>query len=288
MKSFQYPQRHLLVSLLDSITVCKTSPSHNVWSHISKYLFKYHLPDQWFVKDEGYKHILWIIMPKRSNPTASALHQSTTKTWGELKRCIPHTLALNDPKKSYTLHPATDRMKGDVLSCLCTFLSPKSKFSLHKKIRDNNNQEQAKEKHGKVACRQKTLLQCVAGKYLWSCHGTRPQLRILFKQSLSEHAEGDEDTVLLWFPCGPPSQRHTLQTPPPLTAKNRRGVRAEFFPDPARALSGIWAKRKRYTKVQRGLSSNVKSCSLEKTWEWRLTSANKEKNYLCRQHFGVI
>lgn len=65
------------------------------------------------------------------------------------------------------------------------------------KQRDNNNQEQVKEKHGKVACRQKTLLQCVAGKYLWSCHGTRSQLRILFKQSLSEHAEGDEDTVSL-------------------------------------------------------------------------------------------
>lgn len=91
-------------------------------------------------------------------------------------------------------------MKGDVLSCLCMFLSPKSKFSLYKEItkqRDNNNQEQVKEKHGKVACRQKTLLQCVAGKYLWSCHGTRSQLSILFKQSLSEHAEGDEDTVSL-------------------------------------------------------------------------------------------
>lgn len=49
-------------------------------------------------------------------------------------------------------------MKGEVLSCLCTFLSPKSKFSLCKKItkqRDNNNLEQVKEKHGKVACRQK-------------------------------------------------------------------------------------------------------------------------------------
>lgn len=49
-----------------------------------------------------------------------------------------------------------------------------------------------------------------AGKYLWSCHGTRPRLRILFKQSLSEHQEGDGDTVSLRLPCGPLSQHHTL------------------------------------------------------------------------------
>lgn len=165
-------------------------------------------------------------------------------------------------------------MKGDVLSCLCTFLSTKSKFSLYKKItkqRDNNNQEQVKEKHGKVACRQKTLLQCVAGKYLSSCHGTRSQLRILFKQSLSEHAEGDEDTVSLWFPCGPPSQHHTLQTPRPLwerkATKNRWGLGHTLSPSLLESFQALWHPSWQETlhrSAERAFLE-CQSCSLEKT-----------------------
>lgn len=178
-------------------------------------------------------------------------------------------------------------MKGDVLSCLCTFLSPKLKLSLYKKItkqRDNNNQEQVKEKHGKVACRQKTLLQCVAGKYLWSCHGTRSQLRILFKQSLSEHAEGDEDTVSLWFPCGPLSQHHTLQTPRPLgerkATKNRRGGfgRALSLKLPAGEFSGPLAPETRGNGTPECREGFPRMSELfsGKDWERRLASANKK------------
>lgn len=36
------------------------------------------------------------------------------------------------------------------------------------------------------------------------------RLRILFKQSLSEHREADRDTVSLRLPCGPLSQHRTL------------------------------------------------------------------------------
>lgn len=198
-------------------------------------------------------------------------------------------------------------MKGDVLSCLCTFLSPKLKFSLYKKItkqRDNNNQEQVKEKHGKVACRQKTLLQCVAGKYLWSCHGTRSQLSILFKQSLSEHAEGDEDTVSLWFPCGPLSQHHTLQTPRPLwerkATKNR--VRAHALTEPAGELFGPLAPEPTGNGTPERIEGFPRMSELfsGKDREWRLASANKKGTlwawrlrtenrfaHSCHQHFQV-
>lgn len=166
-------------------------------------------------------------------------------------------------------------MKGDVLSWLCMFFSPKSKFSLYKEItkqRDNNNQEQVKEKHGKVACRQKTLLQCVAGKYLWSCHGTRSQLSILFKQSLSEHAEGDEDTVSLWFPCGPLSQHHTLQTPRPLwerkATKNRHGgFGCTVSLSLLKSFQALWHPSRQETAHRSAEKAflEYQSCSLDKT-----------------------
>lgn len=50
-----------------------------------------------------------------------------------------------------------------------------------------------------VACRRalpKRSAVAAAGKYLWSCHGTRPRLRILFKQSLSEPRQGGGDTII--------------------------------------------------------------------------------------------
>lgn len=79
--------------------------------------------------------------------------------------------------------------------------------------RDNNGKKGQKKNIAEVACRRALLKRsgvAAAGKYLWSCHGTRPRLRILFKQSLSEHREGDGDTVSLRLPCGPLSQHHTL------------------------------------------------------------------------------
>lgn len=80
--------------------------------------------------------------------------------------------------------------------------------------RDNNGKKKGQKKNiVEVACRRALLKRsgvAAAGKYLWSCHGTRPRLRILFKQSLSEHQEGDGDTVSLRLPCGPLSQHHTL------------------------------------------------------------------------------
>lgn len=78
--------------------------------------------------------------------------------------------------------------------------------------RDNNGKKVQKKNIAEVACRRALLKRsgvAAAGKYLWSCHGTRPRLRILFKQSLSEHREGDGDTVSLRLPCGPLSQHHT-------------------------------------------------------------------------------
>lgn len=80
-------------------------------------------------------------------------------------------------------------------------------------VRDNNGKKGQKKNIAEVACRRALLKRsgvAAAGKYLWSCHGTRPRLRILFKQSLSEHREGDGDTVSLRLPCGPLSQHHTL------------------------------------------------------------------------------
>lgn len=96
--------------------------------------------------------------------------------------------------------------------------------TLHFKQEDNiqrKSSKQTKQWRGKkekkniaeVACRRALLKRssvAAAGKYLWSCHGTRSRLRILFKQSLSEHREGDGDTVSLGLPCGPLSQHHTL------------------------------------------------------------------------------
>lgn len=79
-------------------------------------------------------------------------------------------------------------------------------------VSDNNGKKGQKKNIAEVACRRALLKRsgvAAAGKYLWSCHGTRPRLRILFKQSLSEHREGDGDTVSLQLPCGPLSQHHT-------------------------------------------------------------------------------
>ncbi len=167
-----------------------------------------------------------------------------------------------------------------------------------------------KEKHGEVACRQKTLLQCVAGKYLWSCHGTRSQLRILFKQSLSEHAKGDEDTVSLWFPCGPLSQHHTLKTPWPLWERKATlkidecvcvgGVRVRSHTEPAGELLGLLAPEPigNGTPECREGFPRMSELFSGKDWERRLASANKkgtlwawrlrtEKLFdcLCHQHF---
>lgn len=80
-------------------------------------------------------------------------------------------------------------------------------------LRETTMEKKVQKKNiAEVACRRALLKRsgvAAAGKYLWSCHGTRPRLRILFKQSLSEHREGDGDTVSLRLPCGPLSQHHT-------------------------------------------------------------------------------
>lgn len=71
---------------------------------------------------------------------------------------------------------------------------------------DNKGKKGKKKNIVEVACRQAFLKRsdvAAAGKYLWSCHGTRPRLRILFKQSRSEHREGDGDTVPLRLHAGP-------------------------------------------------------------------------------------
>lgn len=154
-------------------------------------------------------------------------------------------------------------MKGDVLSCLCTFLSPKSKFSLYKKItkqRDNNNQEQVKEKHGKVACRQKkpycsvwlvNICRVVMGPVPSSGYClNNPYLNMRREMKTLHHYDshvglGPNTTLRKHHDhCG---RRRRLKIDGGLGTRSHQ---ARAF-----RLSG----RKRYTGVQRGLSSNVRA-----------------------------
>lgn len=112
-------------------------------------------------------------------------------------------------------------MKAALVKTLVSIKEKKKPSTTCKGNHQNNTErerqqwrtENLKKNIAEVACRRALLKRsgvAAAGKYLWSCHGTRPRLRILFKQSLSEHREADRDTVSLRLPCGPLSQHHTL------------------------------------------------------------------------------
>lgn len=105
-------------------------------------------------------------------------------------------------------------MKAAIVKTLLAPPKKKIRTTITTVAQDNKEKKKGQKKNiAEVACRQALLkrsgVAAAAGKYLWSCHGTRPRLRILFKQSLSEHREGDGDTVSLRLPCGPLSQHHT-------------------------------------------------------------------------------
>lgn len=77
-------------------------------------------------------------------------------------------------------------------------------------VRDNNGDRKTAE----ISCRWALFKRSgipATGKYLWSCHGTRPQLQILFKQSVSRHREGDRHCIIK-SPTRTLLQYHTLSS----------------------------------------------------------------------------
>lgn len=82
-------------------------------------------------------------------------------------------------------------------------------------VRDNKGAKKKKKNTAEIACRQVLLKQsgmAAACKYLWSCHGIHPQLRILFKQPLSEHWEPDRHCIITAPMRALVTTKHTRQT----------------------------------------------------------------------------